>query len=188
MDMAIGEFINNMDKEGLLDNTVIVIYGDHDARLGRKQFEYLYNYDIDNNKLRDEMDPKYTQFNNYDYELIKKVPLIIWSKDMDKNEVISKPMGMIDVMPTLGNMLGIYNKYALGNDIMNVAEDDATVVFKDSSFITNKIYYNAKSNEAYMLSNGVLEDDYIEKRSVYADKIIEISDNIITYDLTQRLN
>lgn len=32
-DSAIGEFIDNLDKEGLLENTVLVIYGDHDARL-----------------------------------------------------------------------------------------------------------------------------------------------------------
>ena len=30
MDNAIGKFIDSMDKEGLLDNTVLIIYGDHD--------------------------------------------------------------------------------------------------------------------------------------------------------------
>ena len=29
-------------------------------------------------------------------------------------------MGMIDVLPTIGNMLDIDNKYALGNDIFEV--------------------------------------------------------------------
>ena len=188
MDKVIGKFIEDMDNEGLLDDTIIVIYGDHDARLGKKQFDYLYNYDPLSGKIRLEDDSNYVEFNNYDYELIKSVPFIIWSKNMNEGVTIDKPMGMIDVMPTLGNMLGISNKYSLGNDIMNVSDDDAIVVFKDGSFITNKIYYNAKNNEAYMLSNGVLEDDYIKKRTEYADKIIEISDNIITYDLMSKLN
>ena len=84
MDEAIGQFIQDMDKEGLLDNTVIVIYGDHDARLGKKQLEYLYNYDIVNNRLYDKEDPEYQEFNEYDYELSKKVPYIIWTKDMNE--------------------------------------------------------------------------------------------------------
>ena len=31
-------------------------------------------------------------------------------------------MGMIDVLPTIGNMLGIYNKYALGHDIFEIKD------------------------------------------------------------------
>ena len=31
---------------------------------------------------------------------------------MEEGITINTPMGMLDVMPTLGNMLNIYNKYA----------------------------------------------------------------------------
>ena len=186
MDKAIGLFIDELDQNGLLDDMVIVIYGDHDARLGIKQFQNLFNYDGINDRIRDVDDPLYREFNDYDYELMKKVPFIIWTKDMAEGEVISKPMGMIDAMPTLGNMLGVYNRYSLGHDIMNVKDDDAIVVLKDGSFITNKVYYSVKNSEAYM-RGGVIGDDYITKRCEYADKIIEISDNIITYDLIPKL-
>ena len=188
MDNAIGEFIDSMDKEGLLDNTVLIIYGDHDARLGRKQFDYMYNYDPVTDSVRTEEDPNYVEFNDYDYEISKNIPLIIWTKDMKESLVVSTPMGMIDAMPTIGNMLNIQNKYALGRDIMSTKEDDGIVVFKDGSFITNKIYYNAKNGEAYTISSGILENDYIEKRSEYADKIIEVSNNIILYDLINKLD
>ena len=107
---------------------------------------------------------------------------------MVEQTVVSVPMGMIDVMPTLGNMLNIQNKYALGRDIMSTDADNGIVVFKDGSFITNKSYYNAKNGEAYTISSGVLENDYIEKRSEYADKIIEVSNNIILYDLIPKLD
>ena len=187
MDNAIGNFIDNMDKEGLLDNTVIVIYGDHDARIDKKQYEYMYNYDPYSDRVLTENDKGYREFNNYDYEINRSVPFIIWTKDMDEGIEIDKPMGMIDVLPTLGNMLGVYDKYALGNDIMNINKEEAIVVFKDSSFITDKIYYSARNQETYMISNGIITDDYISKRSEYADKIIEISDNIITYDLMDKL-
>lgn len=188
MDQAIGKFIDDMDQEGLLDNTVIVIYGDHDARLGKQQFNYMYNYDPYNDSLRSMDDGEYVEFNDYDYELSKSVPFIIWSKDMKENKVIDTPMGMIDVMPTLGNMLGIYNKYSLGKDIMETRKEDGIVVFKDGSFITDKIYYNAKKNESYTITSGILADDYITKRSEYADKIIEVSNDIITYNLIKEIN
>ena len=188
MDKAIGKFIDDLDKEGLLDNTVIVIYGDHDARIGKKQFEYMYNYDPITDSARDIEDDNYVEFNEYDYELMRKVPFIIWSKDMKNNLKVDKPMGMIDVMSTLGNMLGVYNKYALGNDIMSTSSEEAIVVFKDGSYITDKIYYSAKNNEAYTIKSSILPDDYMSKRSDYADKIIEVSDNIITYNLIEKMD
>ena len=187
MDGVIGKFIDEMDNEGLLDNTIIVIYGDHDARISQSQFNYMYNYDPVTDKIRTEDDPNHHEFNNYDYELSKSIPFIIWSKDMTKNIKVNKPMGMIDVLPTLGNMLGVYSKYSLGKDIMSTKSDDAIIVFKDGSFITDKIYYNAKNSESYTINNGVISDDYIQKRSDYADQIIEISNNIITYNLIDKM-
>ena len=187
MDKAIGKFLEEMENKNLLDNTVIVIYGDHDARLGRSQFNYMYNYDPVSDTVRSRDDTDYVEFNEYDYELIRSVPLIIWSKDMKKSVKVDTPMGMIDVLPTLGNMLNIYNKYSLGNDIMGINKEDGIVVFKDSSYITDKIYYSAKNGEAYTLTNSIITDDYIKKNSDYADKIIEISNNIITYDLIKEL-
>jgi len=183
MDNVLGKFIDNMKKEGLLDDTVIVIYGDHDARLGIKQFNYMYNYDPISDKLLDEDDPRYVEFNEYDYELSKKVPFIIWTSDMEEGVEIDIPMGMIDVSPTLGNMLNIYNEYALGRDVMALNKEDAIIVFKDGSYITDKIYYSYKNGAAYAISSGIISEDYIKKNSEYADEIIEISNNIITYDL-----
>jgi len=187
MDKTIGQFLDNMESEGLLDNTVIVIYGDHDARLSKNYYNYMYNYDAYTDRVLDEDDSNYIEFNDYDYELSKKVPLIIWSKDMEESKTISTPMGMIDVLPTLGNMLNIYNKYSLGRDIMGINDGENIVVFKDGSFITSKIYYSARNSEAYTISNGVITEDYISLNSEYANNILDISNDIITYDLLKDL-
>ena len=173
MDMAIGKFLDDMEQNGLLDNTVVVIYGDHDARISKKNYDYMYNYDPYTDEVLEEDDEGYNDFNEYDYELNKKVPLIIWSKDLEKSKVIDIPMGMIDVLPTLGNMLGIYNEYALGKDIMNIKDGENIVVFQDGSYITSKIYYSAKN--------------YISLNQNYANKLLDISNKIITYDLLKDL-
>ena len=187
MDMAIGKFLNNMESEGLLDNTVVVIYGDHDARISKKNYDYMYNYDPITDRVLESGDEGYVEFNDYDYELSKKVPLIIWSKDLEEAKIIDVPMGMIDVLPTLGNMLNIYNKYSLGTDIMGIVNNENIVVFKDGSYVTNKIYYSARNNEAYTLSNEVITEDYISLNQEYANKILDISDKVITYDLFKDL-
>jgi len=107
---------------------------------------------------------------------------------MKKGIEIDTPMGMIDAMPTLGNMLKVHNKYALGRDVMGIDKEEAIVVFKDGSYITNKIYYSAKNNEAYAINSGIISENYISDRSDYAHEIIEISDNIITYDLLKDID
>lgn len=187
MDKTIGQFLDNMESRGLLDNTVIVIYGDHDARISKKNYDYMYNYNPYSDEIRGIEDSNYVEFNDYDYELNKKVPFIIWSKDLDEGKVIDTPMGMIDVMPTLGNMLNIYNQYALGTDIMSIKNGENIVVFKDGSYITSRIYYSARNNEAYAISNGIMSENYISKNIEYTNKILDISDKIITYDLIKDL-
>ena len=51
-DQAIGQFINDLDEAGLLENTAIVIYGDHDARISKKYYNLLYNYDPYTDKVK----------------------------------------------------------------------------------------------------------------------------------------
>ena len=187
MDKCIGTFIEELDKEGILDNTIIVIYGDHDARLSKKDYEYMYNYDPYTDKVLSSDDENYHEVTNYEYELNRKVPFIIWSKDI-KNKEINTPMGMIDVLPTLGNMLGISSKYALGNDIMNIKDGDNTIVFNNGSYLTSKIYYNSRNGDIYPITNEVINNEYITKRVEYADEIINISNDIITYDLLKEMD
>ncbi len=185
-DYAIGKFIQQLDAEHLLDNTVLVIYGDHDARIDYKYYDMLYNYSKEEERVLGPNDQDYTPYNEYDYQLDKKVPLIIWTKDASHQQTIDTPMGMIDVLPTLGNMLGISSPYQLGHDIMT--KEDNTVVFTDGSFLTKKVYYNASKQESYALENTAISDKYLKKRSTYADEIIDISNNITNYDLIKELN
>ena len=92
-------------------------------------------------------------------------------------------MGMIDVMPTVGNMIGIYNNYALGHDIFEIKNDNI-IVFPNGNYLTNKVYYrNSKGEYKALNLDEILSDEYIMNSKDYADKIIEISDGIITHDL-----
>ena len=186
-DEAIGEFINGLDEAGLLENTVVVIYGDHDAKLKKSEFEYFYNYDYKTNSVLDEEDPNYREVDFYEYELNRKVPFIIWTKDGKYQQEVTKVMGMYDVLPTLGNMMGFTSDYALGHDIFSINEN--VVVFPDGNWLTDKMYYNHQKEEGKILNEGeTVSVDYIEKYNKYAEEAIAVSDSIIVYDLVTKNN
>ncbi len=184
-DEAIGQFIEQLDEEGLLDNTVIVIYGDHDAKLKTSEYEYLYNFDSETQTMLDVNDPDYHKVDAYEYELNRKVPFIIWTKDKKFNVEVKEVMGMYDVLPTLGNMLGFESEYALGHDMFSV--DENIVVFPDGNWLTNKMYYNNQTGEAKLIDpTQPVTIDYIEKNCKHADEVVTVSNSIITYDLIRK--
>ena len=189
-DNALGELMDGLNQNGLLENTVVVIYGDHDARLSRKEYERLYNYNFDTKTFIDEDDEAYREYDSYQYELGRKVPFIIWSKDMEAkgiNKEISNVMGMYDVMPTLGNMLGFNNPYALGHDIFEIGENNI-VVFPNGNWVTNKMYYNSQKAAYLSLSEQVITEEEIANNSEYANKLLDVSNNIIVFDLLNEKN
>ena len=184
-DSALGEFIDELDSEGLLDNTIIVLYGDHDARLPRADYNKLYNYNMETHEFLSEDDPNYKEYDSFQYEIGRRVPFIIWSKDMEGtklNQKVTNVMGMYDVMPTLGNMLGFNNKYALGHDIFNI-KDNNIVVFPNGNWVTNKMYYNSQKEAYLSLSDEPITEEEITKNSEYANKLLDVSNDIIVFDL-----
>ena len=162
-DEAIGEFITKLDNLGVLEDTVIVIYGDHDAKFTIKQYEEYLGKDID----------------FYEYEQLTKVPLIIWAKDKQVQGEITKIMGAYDVMPTLANMFDFEYEYALGHDIFSV--DENIVVFPNGNWVTDKVYYNNQLSDYKEYSE--VSEEYLKENETKAKKVVEISNYLIRYNL-----
>lgn len=186
-DEAIGQLIDDLDKNNLLEDTVVIIYGDHDAKLKKSEYNRFYNYNPNTDGILDKEDPNYQEVDYYSYELNRKVPFIIWTKDKQLKKEIKTVMGMYDVMPTLGNMFGFDTPYALGHDIFSTK--DNIVVFPDGNWLTNKIYYNHSKEEVKLLNTiDTVTTDYIQEKDKYAEKILAISNSIIVYDLIKKTN
>lgn len=181
-DAALGEFFQAMDEAGLLDNTVVILYGDHDARLPRSDYNLMNNYDPVTDSVKSKDDETYEEYDSFDYELDRKVPLLIWTKDGKVKGKVDYTMGMYDVMPTIGNMLGFYNKYALGHDIFETKENNI-VVFPNGNWITDKMYYNSQKGEYKLLKDEIIDEDYISKNNEYAEKLLDVSNKVIVFDL-----
>ncbi len=188
-DQALEQLINDLDKVGILDNTVVAIYGDHDARIGKKYYNMLYNYDPYTGEVKTEDDEGYIDYNDYMYELDRKVPFIIWTKNHKYTKKVSEAAGMIDAFPTLANMFGVdMGKYQLGHDIFSLKSGENTVVFTDGSYVTNKIYYDGQNGEIYSIDGKPTTEEYVNNRAKYADEIIDVSNDIITYHLIKEMD
>lgn len=154
-DAAIGQFIEDLDREGILDNTILVIYGDHDAKVKEQFYEQYYNYDPFTETIRTEDDEGYIPVDDFAYSINRRVPFIIWSKNGEcEPKEITQVMGMYDALPTLGNMLGFKDEYALGHDVFSFKEDEENlVIFPNGDFVTDTIYYDSQMDSYFDLSN-----------------------------------
>lgn len=180
-DEALGQFFEEIVQNGLDENTVFIIYGDHESKLGRKNLNLLYNYDVETEGIKDINDPTYVNLEGDRYDLIKNTPLIIWTSDKSLQKEITDVMGMWDVLPTVSNMFGLEYKYALGNDIFS--KNEKIVVFPNGNILTNNIFYNNLNDSYVAFNDNPIESSYVERLKEYAEVRLDVSKAIIVHDL-----
>ena len=116
-DEQIGNFIGTLDKSGVLNNSVVVIYGDHTG---------VHKYYNDEVK---EVQPQ----ENWWLDDSKRIPLIIYHKGMKARE-IEITGGQIDTMPTVAYLMGIteerYKNTVFGRNLLNTNQDFAVLANK----------------------------------------------------------
>ena len=183
-DKAFGEFMDLLEEEGMLEDLVIVFYGDHESRISKKEFNLLYNYNPVTNDILSEDDPDYIDVNQYYYELLRNTPLVIWSSDNEFNTEVTEVMGMYDVLPTMANIFGFFEDYSLGHDIFS--DEENIVVFPNGNILTDKVYYNELNEEYVTFGDEPISSDYIDRIRSYASDVIEVSNGIIKYDLIKK--
>ncbi|MBA2869898.1 phosphoglycerol transferase MdoB-like AlkP superfamily enzyme [Anoxybacillus calidus] len=172
MDESLKVFIERLKKEGLYENSIIILYGDH------------YGISENHNKAMAQYLGK-EEITPFDHVQLQRVPLIIHIPGVtDKHpKVISKVSGQVDVKPTLLHLLGIDTKDDIhfGQDLFAKDKMDFAVL-RDGSFITKD--YVFKENICYDKKTGLKTDvshcePYMEK----AKQELDYSDKIIYGDL-----
>ncbi|WP_040213599.1 LTA synthase family protein [Clostridium polynesiense] len=174
LDESIGALIEKLKVEGLYDDTVLVIYGDHRGLRDDKNEELSRFLGKENTPV--------TVIGDY-----TKIPLIISIPGRKYSEQIKTPGGHIDIMPTLLNLLDIENKYMMGKDLLNTEDDMA--VLRNGSFITSQYIYDSDSDKAYDLSNKEeIDSNLIEPTIEKASSSLRTSDLILKYDALLKLD
>lgn len=172
-DKALGDFLDTLDKEGILKDSIVVLYGDHNAIPKENEQE-----------LADFMNIK--DMNDLQWSMLQKVPMMIHFPD-DKNAgTYNKFAGDMDVYPTLKNLFSLKGGETLGKDLFN--STDETVIFRNGSFTDGSIYYYSPTNIYYNIKTGAssIEDDNLKAKKENAQMQLEYSDDILKHNLIKK--
>ncbi|WP_125152481.1 LTA synthase family protein [Clostridium rectalis] len=174
-DEQLGVFLDNLEKEGMLDNSIVVLYGDHYAIPKDHQNELAKFLNKDS-------------FTDLEWMELQKVPMMIhFPKDEYKG---TRKMygGQIDLYPTLSNIFNLETDNVMGKDLFN--SKDGKVIFRNGSFSNGNIFYLSQQNSFYDIKTGkkLDETDALQNEKESAVSELEYSDIILKHNLIKKFN
>lgn len=178
-DQEIGRFIENLKNQGLYEDTVIALYGDHFA-ISVAQDEAALMKDIVGV--------------DYDFDHMKNIPLVIHVPNETVGETISTIGSQLDFYPTITNIMGYDNTKGLvfGRDLTNYRGDNfiapETYMLK-GSFIDKDILFEISRDGIFERSRAInrytrkeLDIEQFRQKSQAITKEIDKSDYILKMD------
>ena len=138
-----------LEEDGLLEDTVIIAYGDH------------YDYTISDQEYLKEL----SDAGNV-YEL-SKTPFFIWAEGIEPQE-ISKVVNTTDIYPTICNLFSLDNHgYFTGNDVFD-PDYEGYAYWQDGSWIRSDGAYYSESGEV----KGTMSNDEMKvMREMISEKL-----------------
>lgn len=164
LDRALEKLVKRLEEAGIADDTVIAISPDHyPYGLEKNEISELAGHDIGS-----------------EFDLYKGV-FLLWTKGMEP-VVVDKTCSSLDIIPTLSNLMGIeYDSRLLaGRDILS--DSEPLVMFSDRSYVTDKVFYNARTGEAVSRDGTEPDAEYIEKKSEEVKQRFRYSSRILDDD------
>ena len=165
LDKAVGEIISQLELAGKLEDTVIIISGDH------------YPYGLTLNEINElstyERDGTFEKYH---------MPFLIWSGSMKEQVVVDKVGSSLDILPTVLNLFGIEydSRLLMGRDILS--ESNPIAIFSDRSFITDKGKYNALTGKFIANDEEEITDEYIKEMKNIVYKKYQMSRLVLEKD------
>ena len=169
LDQALELLIDKLDEEGILEDTVIALVGDH----------YPYYLSLD----------EVNEISSYEKDNVVEINrsnFILWNSAMDTVEV-DKVGSQIDVLPTIYNLFGISydSRLIIGKDILST--EPGLAIFGNSSWVSDKGTYYASSGEFVSRDGSVVDNDYIKYMNSVVSNKITMSKYIMTEDYYKKV-
>lgn len=164
LDNALGILLERLETEGILDDTVIVLFGDH------------YPYGLSDDTINQVLD---YDLNDYERE---RTPLVIYNSEIAHAE-IDKYTSYVNLTPTIANLFNLdYDpRLYMGSDVLS-DEYLNVVAFADGSWKNDLAYYNAATSEiTYYVENSYTLDEIRAINETITNKM-QISSLIIEND------
>jgi lipoteichoic acid synthase len=140
-DLALGQFVDELKKSKLWDNTIVIFYGDHTSML--------------DNKLEGDDAEAARALLGRDYGPAdrQRIPLIIHLPGQIKPVVNESTVGQVDIMPTVADLLGM--------DLTQVPHVGRSVFVQSNSLVPLNSYLPGGSfvNDRVLFMPGIGFDD-----------------------------
>ena len=152
LDSAMESVLLNLENRGLLEDTVIVLFGDHyPYGLSDAGQELLFGNDLDTVQ----------QF---------KTPFIIYNANGPQISV-DKITSTQDIYPTVANLFGldIRDGFVMGQD--GLSDMESPVIFLDRSWLTKNGYYDATKAQFFPTTNALSQEDVDEMCAQISQKV-----------------
>lgn|SRR5574344_357234 len=161
LDKALESLIKKLEASGKLNDTVIVLVGDH------------YPYAMNNASIN--------QLSTYERDSsieINHNNLIIWNSEVN-TVTIDKTCSQIDVMPTLFNLFGIDydSRLFVGKDILST--EPGLAFFNNRSWVTDYGRYYSSSGKFVLKEGKTVDDKYVSTINNIVSNKINISKLIV---------
>ncbi len=155
------QLLESLERDGLLEDTVIVVYTDH------------YAYGFSDRERLQELNREVGD------EILYRVPAFIYTPGLETVEV-TKPTGTADLLPTLINLFGLENRHSyIGSDILS-ADYEGFVYFEDGSWMMGDKHY-APSEE-----QDISDEEWVQEGNRRKDELCEINEIVIMGDYFSR--
>lgn len=145
-DRQIGLLFELLEEKDMLDETIVVIYGDHGG------IHKYYMEDVEASNIE----------GNWWQNKDSKIPLIIYGNNIE-NSIIETYGGHIDIVPTVSYLLGLEtNSYQMGRNLLNTNRD-ATVI-KGGIVLGNPSEKDKEMfGKAYDIADKIIKSNYYYK-------------------------
>lgn len=170
LDDGLGVLLRGLKDRGILDDTVIVLYGDH------------YPYGISKEHLNEVLE--------YDTEEdmnAEQVPFVIYNSTVEAKK-FDQYTFYLNILPTLANLFDLdYDpRYYLGTDLFSNDAESLTV-FADGSWKNEIGYYNAKKNKIKYYTDKTYTTEELNKINNEISTKVNISSTVIKENYFEHL-
>lgn len=174
LDLALARLLELLSEKGILDETVIVLFGDH------------YPYGLHDEDIEMVL-PNALERNN-----IEKTPFVIYNSKMEGKQ-FNQYTSYLNIVPTLANLFNLeYDpRYYIGEDILSEAYINSyknRVLFADGSWENEKAYYNATTGKISYFGEETYSNEDIVKYNKEISNMIKMSNLAITSNYFKYLN
>lgn len=172
LDLALERLLELLEEEGELEETVIVMFGDHyPYGIKTEELQEMFDYDLEENMA------------------IERTPFIIYNSEIEAKKIDTYTT-YINITPTLANLFNLdYDpRLYLGEDLFSEDISDIAI-FADGSWENEYAYYDAEASKiSYKVKDFTYTDEEIYNINKEINQKISMSNLAIVKNYFSYLN